>query len=838
MLLRRSVTVWPTHVAASVAGVNGLYSQLSHNGQMGEEVQGLGTSEAPPFGMSPALPAFDRATYLAKRMFGALDSAIVLVESGIAWRSRGHNGLPAVDRATNAILETGELLWIENALADKRFTGDPSVHGPLALRSYVGAPVRLEDGTVVGALCVVDQKPRAFDPLLAKDLCVLADGVASECDQARAAEAAQRSNAERDAARAALGTLLDALPASVMMADKNLRLIHVSPRWLESMNYKAEEVIGRCVYDIDPTYFLRYKKAYDRCLAGETFRADKVKSARTEKVKWLRTELVPWRDGSGEIGGLIVVATEITDIVEAAERAERSEERLNIALDIADIHVYELDFEERTLTTAGASENFFERPQTYGDLNRDLHCTIDPRDREHVQAAWERYTQQGVPFRSEHRILRDDGKEVWVQATIKLFTDDEKKPRRIIGAMRGISETKQHERALMAAKQDAEAANAAKSAFLATMSHEIRTPLNGVLGMAQAMAAEGLPQVQRERLDVIRQSGETLLAILNDVLDLSKIEAGKLELEETDFDLGDLARGAHAAFTAIANKKGLSFDLSVSEEAAGIWRGDSTRIRQIVYNLVSNGLKFTEEGEVKVSIDRHEMGLRIAVRDTGIGMTASQLKKLFEKFGQADASTTRRFGGTGLGLSICRELATLMGGSISATSKLGNGAVFTVDLPLVRIGEAAAAEAAPHTSEEALDGRALRILAAEDNAVNQLVLKTLLHQAGIEPVIVDDGRAAVETWEAGTWDVILMDVQMPVLDGPSATAMIRQREQAQGRARTPIIALTANAMAHQVAEYRAAGMDGFVAKPIEIGKLFAVLQEVLGAADPDAAAAA
>jgi len=387
----------------------------------------------------------------------------------------------------------------------------------------------------------------------------------------------------------------------------------------------------------------------------------------------------------------------------------------------------------------------------------------------------------------------------------------------------------------------AEAANEAKSAFLATMSHEIRTPLNGVLGMAQAMAAENLSPRQRERLDIIDQSGKALLAILNDILDLSKIEAGKLELEEIEFDLDEVARGAHSAFTALANKKGLSFALDI-DNARGVYRGDPTRLRQILYNLISNALKFTEAGEIRVTAVRGEGELRISVRDTGVGIPAESLTKLFAKFAQVDASTTRRYGGTGLGLAICQQLSRLMGGAISVESELGKGSTFTVVLPLPRVGEqrATAPLPSPQTlAPQPIDAPlTLRVLAAEDNSVNQLVLKTLLHQIGVEPVVVADGAAALQAWETAHWDVILMDIQMPVMDGPTATRMIRERELESGRARTPIIALTANAMSHHVAEYMAMGMDDHVAKPIEAGRLFEALQAAIEGAQPQAESAA
>ncbi|MDQ0462831.1 signal transduction histidine kinase [Caulobacter ginsengisoli] len=387
------------------------------------------------------------------------------------------------------------------------------------------------------------------------------------------------------------------------------------------------------------------------------------------------------------------------------------------------------------------------------------------------------------------------------------------------------------------ARDAAQAANQAKSSFLATMSHEIRTPLNGVLGMAQAMAREPLSEAQRQRLDVIGQSGETLLAILNDILDLSKIEAGKLELEVADFNLEAVAHGAHAAFTAMANAKGLSFNLVIAPAARGVYRGDSVRVRQVLYNLISNAVKFTDSGHVQVAIDRTTSGVRMVVSDTGLGLDPNGIARLFDKFVQADSSTTRRFGGTGLGLAICAELCHAMGGTIQAESLQDQGSAFTVELPLERVAEAASApglEVCP--PPPSLEERDIRVLAAEDNPVNQMVLKTLLAQLGIWPVIVDNGQAAVEAWEAGDWDAILMDVQMPVMDGPTATRAIRAKEAASGRRPVPIIALTANAMTHQVESYRAAGMTDFVAKPIRVAELLTALAAALEPAQPQALA--
>ena len=402
-----------------------------------------------------------------------------------------------------------------------------------------------------------------------------------------------------------------------------------------------------------------------------------------------------------------------------------------------------------------------------------------------------------------------------------------------------------HERrrnhAMLLAMREARQASDAKSAFLATVSHEIRTPLNGVLGMAQAMEHDPLSPAQQERLAVIRQSGAALLDLLNNVLDLSKIEAGMLILDEVDFDLEAVALSAKAAFGAVADGKGVALEVDVDLGAQGLRHGDPVRVRQVICNLVANGLKFTESGLVRLAVATTGNGVRITVRDTGIGIAPDQIEGLFDKFVQADSSTTRRFGGTGLGLAICRELCEAMGGSISAESEPGSGSIFIVELPLpaaaagsqAAVSEPAGADAGAHALRA---GAPLRVLAADDNPTNQLVLRTLLAQIGIEPTLVANGAEAVTTFAEGPWDLVLMDVQMPVMDGVEAARRIRALEAETGAAPTPIIALTANAMAHQTRLYLEAGMDGHLAKPIEIERLFEVIASVAGAPERDAAA--
>jgi signal transduction histidine kinase len=538
-----------------------------------------------------------------------------------------------------------------------------------------------------------------------------------------------------------------------------------------------------------------------------------------------------WADSHAQTVALVA------DLKAALKRSEAAERRLRIAVGIVDLHVYEVNYANKTLESLGAEGVFFENNFTYEQMAADPYYAVHPDDRAASVAAWEKHETEGQPYRTEYRVKRSDGQEVWAFAAAEVIHDENGRPLTLVGALHDITERKRSLMDLTAARDLAEAGSQAKSDFLATMSHEIRTPLNGVLGMVQAMNRDDLSTLQRTRLNVIQQSGEILLSLLNNSLDFSKIEAGKLELEVGEVDVGKVVREVADAFSALASEKDLNVSVRVTPGAAGIYRGDAIRVSQILYNLTSNAVKFTERGAVTVEADRTGDTLTIRVSDTGIGIAEDQRSALFQQFVQADASTTRRFGGTGLGLTIARHLARLMGGDIALESRLGEGTVFIVSLPLERLGEAAGDEAATELAPalEIDDAPALRVLAAEDNLINQLVLTTLLHQFGIDPVIVADGVQAVEAWRSGRWDLILMDVQMPNMDGPTATRQIRKEELAGGRAPTPILGLTANVMHDQVASYRAAGMNDVIAKPIEVGALLAAISACLEAQGSESA---
>ncbi len=446
-------------------------------------------------------------------------------------------------------------------------------------------------------------------------------------------------------------------------------------------------------------------------------------------------------------------------------------------------------------------------------------------------ARGELISPKGYEYQCRHK----DGHLVWLEANPRLVLNGAGRLTEIVDVVRDITPRKEAEAALIQARQDAESASRAKSEFLANMSHELRTPLTSILGFSRLVGQDGgLSEADRKHLDLIRSAGETLLAVVNDILDFSKLEAGALSLADDAFSVAELGRGVTDLLSGQADDKGLRLTCEVPEDT---WlTGDAARLRQVLLNLVSNAVKFTDRGEVgvvlRVDPEDARSWLTVEVRDTGVGLDPAQINQMFDRFTQADGSVSRRYGGTGLGLAISRRLVEMMGGEIGAESDGCSGSTFRFRVPL-RPAESPADS--PCIQASAAPDRRLRVLLAEDNAANRALVAALTAPLDIELHVVENGAEAVSAIQADDYDLVLMDMQMPVMDGPSAARAIRALP---GRAAvTPIIALTANVLPEQIEQCRAAGMQGHVAKPIDPRALFAAIAEHARPADEKAAAA-
>lgn len=416
-------------------------------------------------------------------------------------------------------------------------------------------------------------------------------------------------------------------------------------------------------------------------------------------------------------------------------------------------------------------------------------------------------------------------KQIWINASYSPIKDVDGEVIKVLMFMLDISERKQMELDMQLAKEKAEQAASAKSTFLANMSHEIRTPMNSIIGFSDLLLDTPMAQEQRQYLSTISQSAKSLLHLLNDILDSAKLEKGMLELEVIDFSMRELLDSLISSMWLQARKKNLDLLLTIDPQVAGYYLGADHRIRQVLTNLLGNAIKFTESGHVELKVSPTSLGeVQFEIIDTGIGIDADRLDAIFEPFTQADASMSRRFGGTGLGTTISKQLVELMGGRIAATSKIGHGSCFTITLPLA---EGQCPEHPQENSAVLQSLPPLNILAADDIEQNRRLLKIMLEKQGHQITLASNGEEVVEAWQENTYDIILMDVQMPVLDGLSASLRIRELEHKTGKARTPIVALTASVLEQDRLAAIEAEMDGFASKPIDLALLFNEMQRVL-----------
>lgn len=623
-----------------------------------------------------------------------------------------------------------------------------------------------------------------------------------------------------------LRTVIDQLPDVFLLKDAKGDFLLCNQTVAELYNTTPEEMVGKHDGDFgvpeDMAEFFRQNVLAIMASGRAEIVYENSRDAVTGEIRHFRSIKTPIKDPDGN-NQIIVTAQDITDLVVARNKAEKSETRLRYVLEATGEGIWDWDITTSRVTNNTSWCRMFGYPDDEIEHHiEDFSGLLLDDDKPAVmQALDDCLAGRTDTYYHEHRMQRLDGEIIWVLDRGQVVERDGRgRPLRMVGSASNITERKQAEFALQEAKEVAEAANRSKSDFLANMSHEIRTPLSAILGLANIGKRDSENEQGRGCFDQILQSGEHLLRVINDILDFSKIEAGKLSLEVTPFAFVPTIEEAINMIADKAQNKSLSLRVNFGDSLPAWVIGDAFRLRQILLNLLSNALKFTERGTLSVTTEWHDGIARISVKDTGIGMDETQISRLFTPFEQEDSSTTRKYGGTGLGLNICQSLISMMGGNFSVNSERGVGSefVFSVNLPQAA-APASQTAAESGSDEQTMSG--MRILAVEDVEINQMVLEDILISIGAEVVLAENGQQALDILanNAAAFDVVLMDIQMPVMDGLEATRHIKKNWPD-----LPVIGLTAHALVEEKQKSFDAGMSHHLTKPINTNELISVLK--------------
>lgn len=665
-------------------------------------------------------------------------------------------------------------------------------------------------------------------------------------------------------------SVVDNIPHMIFVKDaQELRFVHLNKAAESIVGRPVTELIGKSDRDFFPAAQAEQFIAKDREVLSKGYLVDVARESITGasgRTHILHTKKIPILSERGEPLYLLGISEDITELEDARRDLEESERRFELAVHGGEVGLWDWSIATGTVVFSELwarmlGYTLFEVDGQISFWRALVHqedwAPLEEQIRQHMDG-------HVAQCEVEYRLRTKSGDWKWILARGRIVElNDAGIPVRMAGTHVDISRRKEAEAAqqahllaieesrskiaaqataleeqalaLTSARDRAEASTRAKSEFLANISHEIRTPLNGIVGMNELLLESPLPIEQRELVEMVASSAHSLLSIVNDILDFSKIEAGKLEIVLEQFSPLALATDVERQFRIAVEEKELQWTLNVESDVPAIVSGDAQRLRQILVNLVSNAVKFTPpRGEVSLSVQTaHSVGgsvsLQFSVSDTGIGIAPEQQERIFEAFVQADATTTRRFGGTGLGLAISSRLVSLLNGRIELTSRSGHGSEFRVVLPF----RLSALDAALTPAQASAGVRAqatlprLNVLVAEDNLVNQRLIKTILERGGHDVALAQNGLEALRLIEERSFDVILMDIQMPFMDGVEATQRIRSAESLAGRPLTPIIGVTAHAMRGDRERYLQLGLDGYVSKPIAKCELYRELEEVL-----------
>ena len=789
---------------------------------------------------TPPEKRFDRIVAMAAAYFKAPIALISLVDKDRQW-FKSCMGLTVRETPRNSAfcdhairLDPHSILVVEDALSDDRFCDNPLVLGAPFIRFYAGAVLTTAEGYNLGTLCIIDTMQRP--PLSEVDLQYLrslADMVVDQLDLSRSRSILDEQRRLLKSAETMSGVghwHFDLATQLITWSDEVFKIFG-----LPASEYAPSfEQIQELYHEDDRATLTQLVARAAETGEGYEFQLRIRRPDGSIRHTVAKAECA--LDGSGSTTSIFGVFQDITAQHSAAASLAASERHYRLLADnVSDVVL-------RTDTSGLVTYASPSCLDMSGYLPNELvgrHCGefIHQEDAAAVYAAHVALitsTQSAVTV--EYRLRRKAGDWTWLESHMKPWSIPGDETGGVISAIRDIASRKELETELVAARDSAEGAARVKASFLANMSHEIRTPMNGVLGFTDLVLMGDLKPDQRRHVELIAESGRSMMQLLNDILDVSKVESGKMCIASEPIDLRDALRCCADLLAPIAQAKGVNLSTAIDPAVPSYVVGDPLRLRQIMLNLIGNAAKFTNMGSISVSAAVDGDLLRFDVVDTGIGIPAERLETIFDQFSQANESTAQRYGGTGLGLTISSELARLMGGSISVMSVLGTGTTFTVRLPLrVSTREAVQTKAALVTPPSKGLPNKPRVLIAEDHDINQELIVALAHRAGVDPTLARDGAEAIAMVEEATrlgqpFEMVLMDIQMPNVDGLEATRWLR----ASGHSPEvlPIVALTANAYAEDIQACAAAGMQAHLAKPILINDLKTVFRQFISSDDP------
>ena len=771
---------------------------------------------------TPAEARFDRLTAMASAHFATPIALVSLVDDDRQW-FKSCVGLPVdqtprdwafCDHAIRG--EAGSVMVVCDATKDPRFADNPLVTGEPFIRFYAGAVLTSNSGYNLGTLCVIDTVAR--QPPSAADLVHLQTLAKLVVDQFELSQARKNLSEQK--------RLLNLAESMSQVGYWTLRTDTKAVFWSNEV-YRIHgvdpETFDPSLGDALDFYVPKDRERIRALLADESatangwsFEAEIIRRS-DQSVRHVQSAAVCERDTGGRIMGYFGVFRDLTEerrlLLETAEREKRYRLLATSARDI--VAVYGVDGRFSYLSPSILEVLGYAPEELVGKTPFDIML---PEEQKRVADLFAAAAKTREPLTVEYKARTKSGDVVWLEARPRFQRDEDGTVFEISDTVRDVSERRKREADLAASQAAAEEVSRAKAEFLARMSHEIRTPLNGILGFSDVLGQTALAADQSRYLDRIKVAGKGLSALIDDILDFSKIGADKMTLDEAPADLRELLTEVVELAEAAAAGR-LEFDVEFPGSDS-LWMVlDAQRVRQVLLNLLGNAAKFTAEGSVRTRISILGDRVEVRITDTGIGIDAEVLPKLFDGFTQADVSTSRRFGGTGLGLSISRSLARLMNGDVRLESQIGRGATAIFELPYRPV---AAAVASPAPAPAAGPDRSLRVLIVDDVEANLDLIQIILERAGHKAAGVNSGEDALEVLRRDSeFDAILMDVQMPGIDGHETTRQIRRLE---GKvAGIPIIALSANVMAEQISQCRAAGMDDHVGKPVVVERLFEAL---------------